>query len=260
MNLKPIIERYQLDVNGVRFWTPYWRNRDNHLYWLDAPYRGKGTPAQLERVLRRRLGVVPQAEWPQTEQGMREQMRKYGLGVDCSGFVYYVLDQWLQQRGQRLAQYLVFYRSEVLETLKYVPARKTLTPDLGRLPEAVALSEVCRWWRRDPVNHVNVRRLTDPIVADRVMSLDQVRAGDMIKTTGVEGDHVVLVVEALPDRIVYAESGNFTSGLGGVKYGTIAILDPQGTLAEQDWERRTDVSPDLETRDGVWRLKAVAEG
>jgi hypothetical protein len=252
--VRPIVDRFQLSVGAVRFWVPYWINREAAPYRLNAPYRGKGTPGQLASALAR----YAQGSGATTAEDWRRLMRQHGLGIDCSGFVYYVLDQLLQQRyRQRLASHLMLRRLEVLEALERRPERKIATPPES-LPEVMPLGEACALWHKDPVNLTNVQRLVDPLVVEAVPSLLEVVPGDLIKTWYKGEDHIAVVVEANSRQIVYADSGDRANGgLGGVAYGIINITNPALGLEAQDWERRHHYNPAGGRRDGLWRLGAL---
>lgn len=62
-------------------------------------FRGKGTPEQLVDGT---ITLLQQTATPTTiftEYGVREFMKQYGLGVDCSGFVFHVLHDAFQSEN-----------------------------------------------------------------------------------------------------------------------------------------------------------------
>lgn len=62
-------------------------------------FRGKGTPEQIEESI---IALAEEKGWnvfDAKEQGIVEFMRMFGLGIDCSGLVYNVLNFALQSVG-----------------------------------------------------------------------------------------------------------------------------------------------------------------
>ena len=65
---------------------------------------GKGSPAQVRQAVQSAVnqGLVRQGRgrgWPPTADDIRTWMQTYGLGIDCSGFVYWALWQVQANRG-----------------------------------------------------------------------------------------------------------------------------------------------------------------
>ncbi len=90
--IRDFATEYKLDLGGVKVWAPYWINWDEPPYWKNAPYRGKGGAAQIQTVARRYLARLPQQSSDPEE--IRVLLKQAGLGVDCSGFVYQVLNRF----------------------------------------------------------------------------------------------------------------------------------------------------------------------
>ncbi len=251
-NLRSIAERYRLRIGELQVWAPYWINSAEDPFWLDAPYRGKATPGQLEYIVNRnlKLGQVPSNSTAE----VRNYMTSQGLGVDCSGFVYHVLDQWLQQSGLRLAQFLVIDRPEIEE-------RNRRRPELARsrgkypLPVFMPLQDASRIWGTDSVYRTGVRRLLDRRLVDEIRRASQIKPGDMIGMTNKRGaDHIGLVLELAENSIIYADSAYETGD--GVSIRDIKINQWEGDLHEQSWDQRTLFHPGVNGWvDGVWRLR-----
>lgn len=64
-----------------------YKNREIPFGW----YRGKGTPGQIADATIQILENVGLSLRGATKEGISEFMKLYGLGIDCSGFVYNVL-------------------------------------------------------------------------------------------------------------------------------------------------------------------------
>jgi len=252
--LLAIAERYRLRIGPLQVWTPYWINADEAPFWLNAPYRGKATPGQLERTVQ---GLVADDEPANAEQ-VRAIMRKHGLGVDCSGFTYYVLDHWLQRTlRRRVAECLYVSRDEILARNA---RRELMKRRWGNrpVPELMVLAEACHIWQTNPVYWTNVRRLLDRRVVEPVSVVSQIRPGDMIGMTNKRGeDHIALVLKLEDGRIVYGDSAS--DAAGGVSIRFVKLNDPELGLEHQEWSQRHLFHPGVGgTVDGVWRLKEPA--
>jgi hypothetical protein len=252
--LHTLVNEYRLTVRGVTFWTPYWINLDKPPFFKGAPHLGKGTPAEIKQDTSEAIKSEPTP--PITPQGMRELMTARGIGVDCSAFVYNVLDGWFDWRGLGpLSDYLVVRRDEVLGFWVAHPEAQGSASEAS-LPEFTKLTTVCREWDRTPRRITNVERLCHPQTANRIERLDRMRPGDMIRLTGPAGDHVGIIVEVLRDRLIWAHSG---ITLNGVAYEEIRWAKPEADLDEQIWPREVTYQPS-NGLDGVWRLKVLDGG
>jgi hypothetical protein len=261
--LKRLVERYQLEVAGVRFWVPYWVNSrelmrlqpDN---WIKGPYKGKGTPDQIKAALQRRLRQEPAP--PTTAEGYRRLMRRYGIGIDCSGFIYYVLNGYLRHQGRgALRQHLVVPRDELLRAhAAQTSWRRYVTQaQIEAQPEMVGMAWVAEHFKKDPRMITNVARLVHPQIVHRIRQASQVRPADLIKMTSEEfGDHIGIVVSHEQGVITYAESTEPEGSLGGVGYNRIMVADPAEDLNRQRWDQVRSYHPER-GNDGVWRLNAL---
>lgn len=264
--IRSLIDEYQLEVGGVRFWTPYWVNNPKLMGDAAAPglkgaFKGKGTPAQLKLILRRRLADTTKR--PQSADGYRQFMRDQALGIDCSGFIYQVLSGWLRMTGRRpLPQQLVVSRDDVLVAMqrsKSWQQRDATEAEVRGWPPLVSMEQVRQRFHKQPRMLTAVATLVHPSVVVPVDRAKDTQPGDMIKFTSKQwGDHIALVVENKGAELVIAESTEPADKLGGVDYDRIHIMDPEHGLEHQDWPRARSYHPGGASRDGVWRLKELA--
>jgi hypothetical protein len=253
--LRSIAERYHLSIGTLKVWAPYWINSSEPPFWLGAPYRGKATAGQLERTARQHLGTEGRIVSDVDEA--RTFMTQHGLGVDCSGFTYHVLDQWLQQRRMRLAQFLLIDEREI-------KSRNERRPQLGAkweqrpIPQSMPLIAACKVWQGDPAQLVNVRRLLDPSVVMAVVAAGDIKPGDMIGMSNNRSeDHIGLVLEVGDESITYADSA-YESG-PGVQVREIMIYEWDQDLSQQEWSQHNLFHPGRQGRvDGAWRLRALS--
>lgn len=247
VNLRKHIDRYQLNIDGVKAWTPYWRDELPTLqspHPLTGPYKGKGSPNQIKDYLLAHLND----EVERSEDGIRRFMKQLHLGVDCSGFLYHVLDGLVQDRlGRRLADHLYKPRQALIADFHnpvYThPPNITLELLQGQ-PEQVSLSTIQEFWGNDPVRLAGVHILCSPAATSSVPSVAALHPADLIELTGSDGiPHCLLVVQNDGQTITYAHSGrNQPSEIGGVEYKTIEITAPQDPIFMQQWSDR-QVSP-----------------
>ena len=252
--LRKQIEYFVVRCGSEAAVVPYWVNWDLQPYFLDAPLRGKGTPAQLQVELDRFLAL--EVARPEDSEAIRELMRRHGLGLDCSGFAYQLLNTLSEARlGKWLASYLVLNDEEVLKAGRRHKERAFELPHGTSLPHVLPLGAVCELWGKDPIDIAGVARLCDESIAFRVEAVSEMRPGDMIRMTNDNGDHVAVVIEVSQQEVRYAACEDSRTGFGGVTEHVITVVNPALELAEQTWSQ-SRIYKQHAAHDGVWRLKA----
>lgn len=256
--LTAAVEEYHLELNGVKFWTPYWVNWSSSPYFQGAPFAGKGTPAQIKQALARALAAKPGT--PSSSESYRKLMRQSGLGIDCSGFAYHVLSTWLQRRyGLRLSDHVYAPKADILAA-KDRPSWKragVTAQQLAGLADQVPISRIAQLFHKNPRRITNAARLTSAAAAVTVPSVQAARPGDLIKMTGPGGDHVGVITSTGPKTIRYTDSREFTQTGGGVRFVDITINDPHLGLEAQEWKDKADFSPSRGDR--ICRLRVIDE-
>lgn len=215
MSLRRIVEEYRLEHNGHKFWAPYAINEPGV---PEGPYRGKGRPdeikAELAKILRSYKDPLKNGE------EVRYLMFRNNLGIDCSGFVFYVLDSYLQQASkQPLANYLFAAKAEILEAFNkesWQQKGALTAEEISSMPEYVPLAQVCERASKDPIQITNVARLCSEQASEKV-DPQAVQPGDMVKVNGKYGDHIWLVIEVTKESVVTAESKFDPIGPGGIR-------------------------------------------
>lgn len=263
--LRALADEYRLQLGGVWFWTPYWINRPGSIAHNDTPYihgpfKGKGTPKQLLSVLERLL--ADSGKRLATPVAYRAFMRSHGLGIDCSGFAYHLLNGWLQTRQQEsLAQHLVVSRNDVLKTMQDKPRwrrRGVSIAEVRTWPSLVSMQQMCKRFRKSPRMLAGVAALVHPTVVVPISKVQDILPGDLIKMTSPRwGDHIIVVIENTGKWLVVAESTEPAGKLGGVTYSRISIISPEKGLEYQQWDRLDLYHPGV-GNDGVWRLRGIS--
>lgn len=146
---------------------------------------------------------------------IRDFMQKNNLGIDCSGFAYRILDELIQK-----------VRNTDLRTI------------VGQ-----------------HVGATNVKLLTSEKFSDKI-NLFQIKSGDLIKVNSSKKiPHVLVVIEATPEKIIYAHSSQ--GGVGGVHTGEITIINPSLPIENQTWNEKFLIKS-YGTGDGIYRLKTLS--
>jgi len=73
-----------------------YKNREVPFGW----YRGKGTPEQIAQATEEIAQKIGFSLKGASAEGITEFMKLYGLGIDCSGFIYNILSYALDQVGK----------------------------------------------------------------------------------------------------------------------------------------------------------------
>lgn len=193
---------------------------------------GKGSPKdifdEIEIIaLRERVGLHTM-----TGETLKIFMVNHDIGIDCSGFVYYVLN----------AESLARDKGSVDRHLHF-PFRKGI---LGKIKSKL-----------QPVTNIDVITLAHQ-KNSRVIALTDVQVGDMITMTNIsENDksnntsnasaripnHIAVIHQIeyqnfVPTTLHYTHSIAWPSdGVNGhgVRQGVIEIIDPKKSLTEQRW-------------------------
>lgn len=238
MDVSAGIDRFQLSFTGGKVWAPYWINEPGV---RSGPHNGKGSPEQLQAELDEILKVYRPT--PKNAEEAQYLMLRNGLGVDCSGFVFHVLDHSMRGEFGNLADHLYFTAEEVRE-LSQDPVEAD-----GK--SSYSLKEVCDSTNREPAWIVNVQRLINPMNSIEIGSVGEMREGDMVyMIREPQGDHIG-VVSAIDDATVTFASSDFDPvGPGGIRFHTHRIIDVERGLGGQDWSLNIDFK-------SVHRLKVL---
>ncbi len=244
--LKTYCERYRFNIADIECAVPYWINWSIEPYFLNAPYRGKGYSGQIVKATKRAL-TMEQVR-PQTPHELRDLMRRHGLGVDCSGFVYRVLDGYMRQFRKKLSDGLVVHPEELRQAEIRHPRRLSVAK-----PAPLLLSDVAGAWHKDPAMITSVQRLIDPLTSSEVKCANKIQVGDLISMTSTAGDHIAIVVTVTSTQIEYAASEDSQGNNGGLRYRSIQLLNPTQGLEHQEWDQSGLYNPAL-NKNGVHRL------
>ena len=191
--------------------TPYYINKYNR-HDLQALV-GKGLPQEIENevLIWAKLRGIDLCAL--TNDEIRSFMQKEGIGIDCSGFVYHLLDAWAKITKKR----------SISRFLKY---------DKGlRLKIAILIR---------PAINISADRMTNATNTN-IVNLEDVKPGDLLRLKALtKGDHIAIILrvfvkDGVPTAIEIAESSQQYGVNNGIRISKIKIIDINKSLLEQEW-------------------------
>ncbi len=190
-------------IPGKKVRIPYWRNRITHrgLCRIQGSFGGKGAPSQIKRATIDRAKKSGIDINKLTSVQIRKFMTQKRIGLDCSGFVFQVLDFLFPGFWQGLKR--AFGKSS------------------------------------NPIRRFNSDALTSKENTILIKKVEDIKVGDLIPISwqGKKVDHVLVVVEINKKEIVYAHSSQKTKITGPHK-GKIKITDLKKGLDKQSWQEK----------------------
>jgi len=198
-------EYTHLPIGRKKIVCPYWINKTK--LRIFGPYGGKGTPEQIVLATEAEAKKEGLDLDKMTKREILNFMRERRIGVDCSGFVFWMLNAFdLEKGGNGIAD--------------------DIPESEGRFLEARA----------------SVKMLTNEKVSFPIERVSDIRVGDMIRLK--RGKHVAIVLSLEKDalgnlkRVVYTHSSDLTE-VSGVHSDVIEIIKKGKELKEQRWLERT---------------------
>ncbi len=192
------IEKFaNMEIAGKKISCPYFINSGG---FLKSPvYSGKGTPDEIVLEIKKYLTKIGNHEY--SEEELIQIMKSKGIGIDCSGLVYDLLDIWVRENKISLTQNL---------------------PKVNLINIRKFISRMIK-----PQNSINADEFTSEPFGERVNIID-IKPGDLIRTRA--GKHILIILEVeyderlTPKKIKYLESASKYKK-DGVRYGEIYLND-----------------------------------
>lgn len=214
-----------MEVNGMIIHCPYWVNKiQEGRVTIRGFSNGKGSASEIRQELIKQIGRLSIDREHLTSEYIRKLAKRNRIGIDCSGFVYRMLD-----------------------TLIHLGYAGSAHVSLGSIFSG-------------GINKTNARILTSREFSLDIQKVKDVQVGDMIRLKG--GHHVVIVVKKTPQTITYAHSSHQTTKIKGVHIAKINITDKEKPIQNQQWLEETNRGENFgekffyqEKGDGVYRLK-----
>ncbi|PIR74875.1 MAG: hypothetical protein COU35_00180 [Candidatus Magasanikbacteria bacterium CG10_big_fil_rev_8_21_14_0_10_47_10] len=232
-----MIEHYaHLKIDGKTVRCPYFNNKRNRVRGALGVHIGKGRPEDIEHEVQ----ILAMKQHKQlsalTATDITELMVDNNIGIDCSGFVYHVLNA---QRHGALRKSIALSATN--------PFRKLI----GKLRTA---------------ENVNVQVFANE-KNSKSIALKDAAPGDIIAMLGTgekhDLDHMLLVSEVEyneqnePTKIAYVHSLRWRTDAKyghGIKFGSIRIIDASKGLLDQSWTEDGHIDEKNET---LWRAKTA---
>jgi len=215
-----------LPLGGKFIVCPYWMNKLKK--GLLGPLGGKGTPQQIIQVVEEAAKKAGQDLNQMNEKEILAFMKRKRIGVDCSGFVFWMLNALDEERGGD-------------GLLNDIPEVKGSFMPAGRADVKLLTSE----------------KYTVPV------ELAEVRVGDVVRMG--RGSHILIILAITRiageiKALQYAHSSDKTL-ISGVHLGEIKVWDESQGLEKQQWQEVTQQGENYrnyffpQEGDGLRRLK-----
>lgn len=215
-----VIDDYlNLPIAGKAVQCPYVNNKRQKLRGALRVLIGKGTPEEIVEETKL-LALKKKIDLEKLdEDGIKKFLIDENIGIECSGFVYHVLDAEMRAQGNgSLKQYLKFPNNKS-------PVRKLLA-------------------RFRTAENTDVRVFAHESNSTAV-DLKDVRPGDLIVQPKAHGsrDHIFLVQgiefeDSKPSLIFYVHANQMPADGKydhGVRQGSITITDVNNPIEKQQW-------------------------
>ncbi len=214
-----------LPIGGKEIVCPYWMNNlEKGIY---GPIGGKGTPEEIV-LTTNEYAISEKVDLNKMDgEGIDLFMRACKIGVDCSGFVFWMLNEFdLEKGGNGIAD--------------------NIPGSVGKVIKARAsVAMLCK----DNVSFV-IKKVSD------------IKVGDIIRLR--RGKHVAIITKILKEgdnllELEYAHSSCRTA-VKGVHTAKIKVVDSLLGIENQNWEELTEEGTSYgkeyypETGDSVRRL------
>ena len=181
----------QMEINGKKVHCPYWMNKITAERKIIRGFQdGKGKAEDIKNEIAKLLVQTNKVTPPQLL--IRKLSKSKRIGIDCSGFVYRVLEE--------------------LVRLKYQGTNLNSLEDLFT----------------GGVTRTNADRLTSYEFSVPIKKVAQIRLGDMIRLQ--KGRHIALILEVKKKEIIYCHASQQSTKIKGAHLSKIIIKNPVPTL------------------------------
>jgi len=207
---KVIVSSYfNLNLGGKVVPSPYYINSRKRKAELRALI-GKGTAEEIveETMIYAKIKGFNLKE--SSIEQTRSFMEKIGIGIDCSGFVVYILGSHINLKSLKFRQNSLYL--SLLRTIRFI-------------------------------QNISAEDLTSELNTDIVTNLNHVKPYDLIRSHAVieGGMHVAIITEvntSTDGKVLdfkYVHSTRWYEEFNGVREGKIIVTDPNSDLSHQEW-------------------------
>lgn len=207
---------------------------------------GKGTIDEIEQEVKVWAQVKGFDLKKANEDQIRQFMMDMSIGIDCSGFAVYIINEELKSKGLgSIWNYLHFQNNSPISKIK-------------------------RLLR--PIENIGADFLTSDYNCIKIEDYNEIRPLDLIRAKGKQKNahHVAVITSVTKDEsgnvkeFEYTHSHRFYEEENGIRIGKVIITDPQKTLKDQKWiddkNGRNYMLEDLKVQyedNGIRRLKIL---
>ncbi|MBN1331828.1 C40 family peptidase [Candidatus Dojkabacteria bacterium] len=208
---------FELPLGGKKVVCPYFMNIKKQRAGLRVMV-GKGSWAEIVHETKVWAQLKGFSLEKAGEGEIREFMMKLGIGIDCSGFVVYLLNQWMKELNKSSIWHNLKYKENGL----YFTFRRFLRP----------------------VENISANLMTSELNCFKITELNDIVPGDLIRAKGKQNNahHVALITKTYKDKsgnlekFDYIHSHRFYEKENGVRQGSVEITKPTESLKDQKWE------------------------
>ena len=212
--------------------------------------KGKGTREEIQAEANRRIALLNTTSIS-TEYNARSRILNSApqLSLDCSGFVFHVLDGLVvAERGKSLANFIEIPAAEVREAAmrwEHVNPLSNEQQEYLNERKSVLLAWDCERTGRTPQSQMNVKRFANELVSQPIEDLEQIEPGDiMLLYDNGRPRHVGLVAQRNGAEVQVWDSGKSNNtaidNLGGVGPHDVTISALQGPIQDIHWSTSLD--------------------
>jgi len=201
---------FKLPIAGKKIRCPYYKNDGkSKIKFGERISIGKGSPQEIVLAVEKLVIKTKKSLKKWSAEELRNLMKKNMIGVDCSGFVCWVLDSWCQEKfgGKHLWQKL----------------KISATP-LKRLRYLIR-----------PIENLDVKTIINCQNSRTILRATEIEPGDLIH---INLHHILIVnkvnknSQGKTKSISYCHSSDYYDG---VHHGEIRVKDINGGLEKQVW-------------------------
>mgnify|MGYP000022013899 CR=1 FL=1 len=221
--------------------VPYVNNKTVGARGALAVHVGKGSPLELTHEIRDMLFKHKISADTLTNETLKKMLVEHNLGIDCSGFVYHLLNTEMIATG----------RTPLKKHISFIQARGLF----GKMNAVL-----------HPAKATGVLTLVDN-VNSHIVALADVAPGDFITLVDNSGegerDHILLIHEVISENsktkmihyshsVAYPEDGLYGTG---VRQGRIDTLDSSGSILSAQWSEQLIFNRAQKSHTEIRRLK-----
>lgn len=218
LQLRKAIEQFSfVDTQGAKFWAPYIRNdvyiQDNSV----VRGLGKSSPEDIGTSVEYIKQLFPAASGEEIRtkliDGSLPDTAMNYKGIDCSGFVFYVMSSVYEQTfSHQLTDILSVPKDAVLNgALNYEEwqqAHVITQTEIESMEPDVPMTWVVETFNRKPVNLCNVKALTSDYSSTPV-DINDVQIGDLVQMSNRNDQvpHIAIITEVESNEVTLIHSG-----------------------------------------------------